>query len=120
MRKIVEMVMVSILSVSLLSVASLPVTAQSHSVKIEPKGLVSGSSGVDRGDSLRGTLSSSLSVRVMIYNNRKLIYNEEKSYHYLYKSLDEGFVEILVINENNFEVSVTYSLTVGWHDIILS
>ena len=122
MSKIGDIVIVVIAIISL-SLASFPVaaqTAQSHSVKIEPNSIVSGSAGVGYVDYLIGRISSTIAVRVMIYNNGELIYDEMSTYHYFYDHLDKGFMGIFVINEDGIVATVSYRLTVGRHDIILS
>ena len=122
MSKIGDIVIVIIVIISL-SLASFPVaaqTAQSHIVAIEPNSIVSGSAVLGHGGGyLTEVISSNIAVRVMIYNNGKLIYDEMSAYHYFYNYLDKGFMGIFVINEYALAATVPYSLTVGRHDIIL-
>ena len=124
MSKIGDIVIVIIVIISL-SLASFPVaTAQGHSVKIEPNSRVSDSAEVGYVDYLTGVISSTLPVRVMIYNNGELIYDKMSTYHYFYNYLSYNYLgkgfEIFVINEYALAATVSYSLKVGGRDIILS
>ena len=124
MSKIRDIVTVVIVIISL-SLASFPVaaqTAQSHAVAIESNSIVSGSAMVGYGGGyLTGVISSNIAVRVVIYNNGVPIHDETSTYHHFpYNHLDKGFMGIFVINEYALVATVSYRLTVGHHDIILS